>query len=299
MTNQTKEKQNVEGFMSNAMGKSLETALKRFEVKVFLDWNDNEADEIFYVELTSRITNKRVTFTKSFFEASRNSNKVLDRLNQIGNADPSTHSALIYHIHDLIDAREFVIGGYSASSTQPLEWDKQVAMKNARLVLRNYLRYKSRFALQSSKNYDSSKHLGVILDKEADLPVGVIAVGFKGSALQSVLNPLGRTQSQQYRREILGGLAHIGVLDAEIAEYDDEEDEFDEVEDKIFCDDGFVYENGKYRKAREGELNKKKKKKSPRLDKQRVVSEDKNGVKLYILHFDESLLMEVAQYVAA
>ncbi|RUS44619.1 hypothetical protein [Cohnella sp. AR92] len=309
MTVQNNEAQEVEVFMSNAKGKSLEKALKRFDVKVFLDWSDSEADEIFYVELTSKVTNKRVTFTKSFFESPRNANKVQSKLNQIGNIDSSTYTALIYHIHDLIDNEKFVVGGgYSQNSTQRLEWDQQVAMKNAKLVVRNFLRNQFRFALQSEMNYASSKHLGVVLDKEADLPEGVIAVGFKGSALQAVLNPLGRMQSQQYRREILGGLAHLGVLDAEIAEYDD--DEAEEVYGgsvviggKTYTEDGFVIENGKVRKMNDEEVaeysQKTKKKKSHRLDKQRSVTEDKVGVKFYIMHFTQELLEEMKQYVAA
>ncbi|GIO38819.1 hypothetical protein J41TS12_36800 [Paenibacillus antibioticophila] len=295
MTTQIKEVRNQEEFLTEAMSKTLRTALKRFEVKVFLDWNDNEADEIFYVEFTSKVSGKRTTFTKSFFESSRNLNKVLDKLNLIGNVEPSTHSALVDYIHDLIDAGKFIIGGYSSSNTNPLEWDKQVAMRHARLVVRYYLLNESRFVLQSSKSYDSSKHLGVILDKETDLPEGVIAVGFKGSTLQSVLNPLGRIQSQQYRREILGGLAHIGVLDADIAEYDEEDDDVNMESEVEGYFDGYSIINGKIVKD-SGKQSQKKK--SPRLDKQRIVSEDKNGVKFYIFHFSESLLKEMAQYVA-
>jgi hypothetical protein len=312
MTTQNNEVQNVAGFMTKTKGKSLEKALKRFEVRVFMDWSDSEAEEIFFVELTSKVTDKRVTFTKSFFESPRNSNKVQNRLNQIGNADPSTYTALIYHIHDLIDARKFTRGGSTASSRQPREWDQQVAMKHARLVARNYLLNEARFALQSNKNYDSSKHLGVVLDKEADLPEGVIAVGFKGSALQAVLNPLGRIQSQQYRREIMGSLAYIGVLDAEIAEYDVEDEDDEAYEDEkeepgvegYF--DGYPIINGKVVMDRGRQEDKKQKsgkqtkyKKSSRLDKQRVVSNNENGVKFYIMHFSQELLEEMKQYVAA
>jgi hypothetical protein len=304
MTTENSKGQNVEGFMAKTKSKSLEKALKRFDVKVFMDWSDSEADDIFYVELTSKVTDKRVTFTKSYFESPRNSNAVQYKLNQIGNVDPSTHTALVYYIHDLIDARDFTRGGGIKGSSKSLEWDQQAAMKNARLVARSYLMSESRFALQSDKNYDSAKHLGVVLDREADLPEGVIAVGFKGSALQAVLNPLGRTQTQTYRREILGGLARIGVLDAEIAEYDEEDEEpVVVVEEKIFTEDGYVFEDGKVRKAKEGEQEEyskiTKKKKNTRLDKQRIVTEDKVGVKLYIMHFTQELLEEMKQYVAA
>ncbi|MOA63651.1 hypothetical protein D3C78_1894490 [compost metagenome] len=59
--------------------------------------------------------------------------------------------------------------------------------------------------------------------------------------------------------------------------------------------DGYSIINGKIVKD-SGKQSQKKK--SPRLDKQRIVSEDKNGVKFYIFHFSESLLKEMAQYVA-
>lgn len=301
------ETDNLREFLNGKAAEAREKALKRFEVKVFWDIYESEADEVFLVELISKSTNKRVTFTKDFFESPKNRNKVMSKLNRIGVADSWTIDELISQVYDLIDDDEFEKGGFSESSGQPLEWDKQVAMKNAKLVARNFLRNRSRFVFQSSKSYDSSKHLGVILDQEQGLPEGTIAVGFKGSALQAVLNPFGRIQSQKYRREILGGLVYIDVLDAEVPVYDDEEEEFEEneVEEQATLN-GYslpanvmkkLQENGV--SLSEGGKTVKKKKKSHRLDKQKVVTEDKVGVKFYIMHFDKSLLEEVAQYVAA
>lgn len=234
--------------LDKTMSGNLVKALERFEVKVFLDWSNCEARNVFYVELISKFSGERVTFVKSYFEAQGSEKKILDKLNLIGSANGHILDALIEHIDDLLVNKEFTKGGFTASCTKLSERDQQKALKNGRLVVRNYLLNEVQFACQSERDYDSYKHFGVILDQEKGLPEGTIAVGFQGEALQAVLNPLGRTQSQQYRREVLGGLIHIGMLDAKITEYADEGEDDEvikeehEVEDYF---DGYPIINGK------------------------------------------------------
>lgn len=290
MNTQTQETKNPEQekMMSTAMKNNLKEALKRFEVKK--DWCDSVGKNIFYVCVKSKDSEECFTFNKSYFMA--NEKKVVDKLNLIGTANGHIHDALVAHISDLIDKKEFTEGSPSKSTTQSFEQDDQVSMAHARSVARNFLLNKSRFAFQSDKNYDSSKHLGLILDQESNLPEGVIAVGFKGGALQAVLNPRGHIQSQKYRREILGGLVHIGVLDAKIDEYDQEFDMDEEAEVTVKVD-GFTTTAKAQDLKNLGFKVDSTKKKESRLDKQR------DGVKVYIMHFSEELLKEMKKYVAA
>lgn len=317
----------VQKKLSKAMSENFEKALKRFEVKLFLDWSKELGQKVLYVEVKSSLTGGQVTFLYSFFRT--NVNQVLKKLNFIGSADGHIYEALLIHLDELYDNYNngdtaIPQAEFSESYIKSNEWEDQVSMGHARSVVREFLLKESRFARQSNKDFDSDRHLGVILEQEQDVPEGTMAVGFTGKALQAVLNSRGRIQSQKYRREILGGLAHLGILDAEIAEYDNEDEEFELIEEEandmeeanfVAVDDdaevtvslygqpitvkvrelkenGLMVE-GKQDARKPKKKTTKKQKKSNDLRKQRL------GVKFYIFHFSQELLEEVSKHVAA
>ncbi|MEK4449393.1 MULTISPECIES: hypothetical protein [Paenibacillus] len=325
--NVTKETMDARKYIDGKVNETREKALKRFEVKLFLDWCKEVGQNTFYVEVIGNLTGGRVTFLYSVFKT--NEKQVLKKLNLIGSADGNIYGALAQHLDELYD--KYANGDLplpkvevSRSRVKSLEWDDQVSLGHARSVAREFILNESQFALQSNKDFDSKRHLGVILDEEKGLPEGRIAVGFTGIALQAVLNSRGRIQTQKYRREILGGLAHIGVLDAEVGEYDDTVEEFEVIEEEendmeeanlVEVDDDADVKASLYgqpitvkvRELKENGLKvddkqdgKKRKKKTTKMQKKsNDLRKQRLGVKFYVMYFTKELLEEMKQYVAA